>query len=58
MAYIRTSQFVRVHGLQIKADAANMKLDMVDSFALQPLTSNSCKTLIGVHEMHGRMHPN
>ena len=19
---------------------------------------NSCKTLIGVHEMHGRMHPN
>ena len=20
-------------------------------------TSNSCKTLIGVHEMHGRMHP-
>ena len=21
-------------------------------------TSNSCKTLIGVHEMHGRMHPN
>ena len=25
---------------------------------LKYTTSNSCKTLIGVHEMHGRMHPN
>ena len=22
------------------------------------MPSNICKTLIGVHEMHGRMHPN
>ena len=22
------------------------------------IACNSCKTLIGVHEMHGRMHPN
>ena len=25
---------------------------------LQSYVHNSCKTLIGVHEMHGRMHPN
>ena len=27
-------------------------------FSPQCFVSNSCKTLIGVHEMHGRMHPN
>ena len=26
-------------------------------YVLKWHTSNSCKTLIGVHEMHGRMHP-
>ena len=25
---------------------------------ISKMLRNSCKTLIGVHEMHGRMHPN
>ena len=31
---------------------------LVSVVNVQKNAHNSCKTLIGVHEMHGRMHPN